>query len=440
MAKIVKFFDTDLVKWFDTDVLTWDRALERALEDVGIFYGTSRYGQRLYGDDKRAFQLRVILRNNTRTITLFMDLRAIVHEAARNTYYGTQKYNQGIYTSKHQMPVLLDINWEYNRIGGCGACTLVIALPYTAIDQIAAGMEVQIDCLTENGLEYKTWYRGEVGLREQVLGGVDIVTIQAQGYVTQLDRVRMDNITYASTDTGSIVADIIDTYVISDTDIKRTNALGLVVATDFTIDTITFNGTAMEAIRTLAELTGNAEWGVNLDREIFFKIRGETVTKAYNTRDFTALSESEDFSNIKNQYKLFGSGDYVRERGDSASQTTYDKRSDILQQRAIGSNTVADQYIDGFLTETKNPIKTFAGRLSNVRKRIEGDVIPLGLVKIMNIDAAYKWKSYQLGNINYSLGDGGDGLDVSMSGGKLREDITETLAYFDYRLNQLVDV
>ena len=404
-----------------------------------IFYGTKKFGQGLYGDDKRAFNLRVIFRNNERTLTLFMDQRAVVHELPRSTFYGTQKYNHGIYTSKHQKPVLLDVNWEYNRIGGCGACNLVIALPYTAIDQIAAGMEVQIDCLPENGLKYKTWYRGEVGLREQVLGGVDVVNIQAQGYVMQLDRVRMDNITYASTDTGSIVADIIDTYVIPDTDIKRTIALGLVVATDFTIDTITFNGTAMEAIRTLAELTGNAEWGVNLDREIFFKIRSETVTRVYNARDFTALSESEDFGNIKNQYKLFGSGDYVRERGDSASQTTYDKRSDILQQSAIGSNAVADQYIDGFLAQTKNPIKTFNGGLSNVREKIEGDAVPLGLLKIMNIDAAYKWKSYQLENINYSLGDG-DGLDVSVAGGKLREDITETLAYFDYRLNQLVDV
>ena len=71
--------------------------------------------------------------------------------------------------------------------------------------------------------------------------------------------------------------------------------------------------------------------------------------------------------------------------------------------------------------------------------KIEGDTVPLGLLKIMNIEAAYKWKSYQLENINYSLGDG-DGLDVSVAGGKLREDITETLAYFDYRLNQLVDV
>lgn len=402
------------------------------------FYGSTRYGQGLYANDKRPFNLRVILRNNEKTLTILLDPRAIAHELPRPTYYGTQRYNQGIYVNKHPQPTLLELSWEYNRIGGYGACNMIVALPYTAIDQIATGMEVQIDAVPENGLKYETWYRGEIAIREQILAGVDIVNIQVEGYVMQLNRVRLDNIVYGSTDTGSIVADIIDTYVIPDTDIQRTQALSLIEATAFTVDTITFNGTAMEAIRTLAELTGNAEWGVDADREIFFKVRGETVTRAYSVNDFKSLSESEDFSNIKNQYKLFGSGDYVRERGDATSQTTYDKRNAILQQRAIGSDDVADQYIDGYLTETKDPLKTFVGSLGNVRKQIEGTV-PLGLLKIMNLEASFKSNTYQLERITYAMG-AGDGMDVSMIGGKLREDITETLAYFDYRLNDNVDV
>ncbi len=402
------------------------------------FYGTKKYKQGLYADDKRPFNLRVILRNNERTITILLDPGTVVHERAGTTHYGTQRYNQGRYTNKKPQPTLLDLSWEYNRIGGCGGCTMVVSLAYTAIDQIANGMEVEIICMPENGVKYETWYRGEIASREQILSGVDAVSIQVDGYVMQLDRVRMDNITYASTDTGSIVADIIDTYVIPETDIKRTAALNLIEATAFTIDTITFNGTAMESIRTLAELTGNAEWGINLDREIFFKVRGETVTRAYSVNDFTGLSEIEDFSNIKNQYKLFGSGDYVRERGDSASQTTYDKRNARLQQSAIASDDVADQYIDGFLTETKDPIKTFTGSLGNIRKRIEGTV-PLGLSKIMNLKASFKSTTYQLERITYTMSVG-DGVDVNMTGGKLREDVTETLAYFDFRLNQIVDV
>jgi hypothetical protein len=90
------------------------------------------------------------------------------------------------------------------------------------------------------------------------------------------------------------------------------------------------------------------------------------------------------------------------------------------------------------LSETKNPLKTFNGQLNNIRERIESKA-PMGTIRIVKLDGLYKLDVYQLERLGYTIS-AGNGVAVDMTGGKLRPDVAETLAYLNYRIDQQVDV
>ncbi len=385
-------------------------------------YGEKRYGEFLYGGDERPFNVRVILRNKENDIATLIDPKATFHDIV------------GVNTQ----PALIDIEWEYNRIGGCGTANIVLALPYQSLSAIAEGSEIEIQVIEEFGEQYTTWYRGEVVSRSQALGGVSNVILQSQGYVMQLERIRLDNVIFADSNTDAIVADIIDTYVAPDTQIKRTPSKGLVRAEGFVVDTITFNGSAMSAIRSLAEISGNAEWGVNNDKEIFFQVRSSDINTAFFVDKLQDFSEASDFSSIINEYKLFGAGAYTRTKLDTDSQTSFGERTSTLQQSAISTNDVADQYIDGYLVDSKDPKNTVSATVGNIRKPIE-IIPPQGQTAFSLLGSTTIKTAYEMESINYRMGDG-DGLQATIIGGKIKDDIAETIAYLDFSLNQLFDV
>jgi hypothetical protein len=401
-------------------------------------YKTVKYGQAKYGGEKRPFNIRVILRDKNNSSTILVDPKAVFHELADPYKYKQRKYGQATYSGKNRQPVLLDVSWEYNRIGGCGSASMSLALPYQSVDVIEEGTEIQIDVIRNSGELYETWYRGEVANRSQKLGLASTVSLQVQGFVMQLERVRLDNITFTDSNTDSIVAFIIDNYVAPDTQIKRTPSKGLVRAEGFVVDSITFNGSAMSAIRSLSEISGNAEWGVNNEKEIFFVVRSNDVKNAFVADELHALNEVSDFSGIINEYKLFGAGSYVRTKTDLASQDSFGKRNAILQQSAISTDDTADQYIDGYLTDSKEPLTTVNAIISNVRKQVE-TLPPQGAILFALLGSSpFVTSKYQMERINYALSNG-DGLTVNIVGGKIREDISETIGYLNNRLNQIVD-
>jgi len=402
-------------------------------------YGTVKYGQAIYGGEVKPFNLRVIIRNKANTVSLLLDTKGVRHSIAEPYRYGEKKYGQFVLANNERRPILLDVSWEYNRIGGCGNAGIVLSLPYQSLDIIEEGTEIRIDVINQQDETYDTWYRGEVATRAQNLAGASTVSIQAQGYVMQLERIRLDNVTYATANTAAIVADIIDRYVEAESDIRRTPSKGLIRAEGFVVDSITFNGSCMSAIRSLAEISGNAEWGVNNDREIFFVTRTNDVKNAFMVDELQTLNESSDFNSIVNNYKLFGASSFTRTKGNLSSQNLYGKRTAILEQAAISTNDTADQFIDGFLTDTGDPLKTVNASVGNVRKRIEGEP-PQGAFEFSLLGSSpFITSRYQIENIAYSLGNG-DGLIANMVGGKIKEDVTDTVAYLNYRLNQLVDV
>lgn len=405
-----------------------------------IYYGDKKFNQGVYGIESQPFDVRVILHNKANNTAIMLNSKGYAHDRTETTFYGTRKFGQGIYGGKER-PKLLDVSWAYERVGGCGNALLNISLPYGDIDMIEDNTEVRIECRGRYGNKYETWYRGEIVSRERVLGIIDTYTITVQGTVMQLERVRIDNVTYTNQNTGIIIADIIDNYVLASTDIKRTVGIGGVQANEFAVDTITFNGTAMAAIRSLAELTGNAEFGVGTDREFYFKVRSNAVSMAYFIDGLQDISEMTDFSQIVNKFKLFGTSPFTRSKGDTNSQELYGQRNDILEQSAINTNDVADRYIDGYLTELKTPAKSINFTIGNVRERIEKSH-PFGSIVFVNLPAetGYVLTQYQIERIEYNMSGGGDGLIANITGGKIKEDITDVLAYLDYRLNQLVDV
>jgi hypothetical protein len=402
-------------------------------------YGTVKYSQIKYGGESRPFNVRVILRNKKNDVAIMIDPKTVFHDFAEPYKYGQRKYGQAKYAGENRQPVLLDASWSYDRIGGCGGASVVLGLPYQSLDAIEEGTEIQIDVLDEIGELYTTWYRGEIATRSQGLSNISTVTLQAQGFVMQLDRVRLDALTFVDSNTEDIVKFIMDNFVIQDTQIKRTPDKGLIRAEGFVVDSITFNGSVMSAFRSLAEISGNAEWGVDNDKELFFKVRSTEVKNAYAVDELVSLSEASDFSSILNDFKLFGASGFTRSKVDIASQEKFGKRTSILQQSAISTNDTADQFIDGFLTDSKNPDETLSASVGNARERVEG-IPPQGQVSLSVLGSSpFVKTSYQVETINYAMGNG-DGLQVNIIGGRIKQDVTETVAYLNYRLDQLTDV
>lgn len=381
------------------------------------------------------FNIRVIFTTKDGNRSVMADMRNIFHGERNPVLYGEKKFGTFKYNTRFDRePTILDINWEYNRVGGCGIANITIAYPQELHGNISFGMDVAIQCRATSDVIYETWYSGEIASKNIAFGNPDVMNIHAQGYVSQLDFKPddLDNIEYQSSDTGAISANIIDSFLVNIKDVLRTASKALVVTTPFTVDSIVFTGTVMEAIRTLAELTGNAEWGVNSDKEFFFLIRGSAVTWSYESRNLQTINQSTDYTQIRNKYKLYGGGTYTREKRDTTSEAKYGLRSDVLQQSFISGDTLADEYINGFLEETKNPIETIGITTMNVRSRFEG-TWPLGLIEIKN-QANDTRQSYQIENINYSLGS--NGVVARITGGRLKKSVVETLSYLEYKLTQ----
>lgn len=238
----------------------------------------------------------------------------------------------------------------------------------------------------------KLVYRGWVAGITPVLDDAQSVTLDIRGYFDRLNNLIIQDTggkkAYSADLVSDIVDDIVDTFVTPNTPITK----GTIDASDFTADTLEFKCSIIEALKTLADLEGGVEYGVDEDLIFFWRDIDSSITHRFFVGNNIKMFEKRyDYSKIVNRIYLEG-GDvadvpyaYMLENTDS--QDTYFLSEQIITNGSITTSSVADQYLTQKLNQVSGPVLNVRVKIVNTDIRIE-DVVPLGTISVYDSGSA----------------------------------------------------
>ena len=262
-----------------------------------------------------------------------------------------------------------------------------------------------IETTYKNNLAYRGWVSGV----NPVLKNDQEIILDIRGYFDLLKYIVVqdsgDTKDYASTRIDLIVDDIIDTFAVANSDITK----GTIDAAGFTADALSFKNTVENALRTLADLEGGVEYGVDENLVFFWYDESATVNKKFFVGDdIKILQRKEDFSKIVNKYYLEGKETagvpFIRSGENATSQTTYFLAEAIIQNGAISTNSVADQLIAALLNANDAPKYQMNLTIPNTKTRLE-DTVPLGKISIYDVDYDQFTAARKIWGTTYNGGD-----------------------------------
>lgn len=195
-----------------------------------------------------------------------------------------------------------DIYWVYSAAQGCVICEIALARLFDDYGDIQVDDQVfvwrQLNPLGSAGaplpaqlpMSLGTSLQGAQELRwsgivrevQPIFNLTESVRLVCSGFAHQLGRIVVPETQYQNMDVGAVIRHIVDTFVIPGSAIMRTADLGLVPDVGQFVTDMTFDTTAFEAIRALAEFGGNLEWGVRADKEFFCVNRSTVIRQTYN--------------------------------------------------------------------------------------------------------------------------------------------------------------
>lgn len=343
-----------------------------------------------------------------------------------------------------------NISWDINRIGGNGAFRFDVSKKLFRDLNTELGANVKF-YLKESGT-YTLRYQGRVQSKAySVRGNSETVSFSGFGYQVELDNIYIDR-DYASTEVSLIVADILDNDITPNTNISYLSSTGI-DSTSFTPDSVEFNTKALSAFQTLAEIVGTREWGVDHNRNFYFKERSSAVGfRIPIGQMIESIGYDISEKDIANRIVIIG-GDvsdspFTRVVNDTSSQLKWNRRDEVIQNSAIVTNAVADQFGAARLAEFKNTMRRV--RFSLVGNTIYEDSIPIDLIQLKTDVDTYGTKKYlqgiyndlvslRINRISYSLNSEGV-LSTSLDLGQLRPDISESISQLDNQIKQLQSV
>lgn len=285
------------------------------------------------------------------------------------------------------------VQWEWNRIGGCGRCNIRLDGAHNQYE-IDSDDDIRIYIPDTTGGNAELVYSGYVENPAQDLSsGAGSTTINAIGYYGILERNQVHDegleLEYLGTEVSNIVNDIIDTFIVPRSEIT----LGTIQESDVTPDIIRLKGSVKECLATLFNLIGEVEYGVNADREFYWYNASKEFTHRFYLGnvggEITRINESKDFRNIVNSIVFTGG-----KVNDSAfvmqgtSQRSIDKFGRFEEEISNGSITTpaaASLYMKGIFRQRAVPPRPLSITVANIKKRIE-KTFPMGAVAVVDPD------------------------------------------------------
>lgn len=344
------------------------------------------------------------------------------------------------------------LTFDYSRIGGCGDFDFNLPRSYCDEKFISGGFNLRIYVWNDSTQVFDLWYQGYVQEKiPTVESGKEYVRVIGHGYQAQLSNIQMSNVTYTSQEISVIVKNILDTYIVPNTDIVYD--IGDLVSTGFTIDSINFSTDCGSALTTLADIAGTREWGVDRNRKFFFKARATTPGLYFSLgQEVVNFSENQDFKSIINRVIIQG-GDlgggvaYSKTFNDTQSQLKYGIISQIIQNSSITTDAVAQQLATATFLDYDDVIRKATCDVVNRKEQFEA-TIPIPLV-VMIADSAilYGQQRYgtflysglvnrQINRITYKI-DSNSALETTLELGNLLPDDADYVSRLQYQVEQL---
>lgn len=329
---------------------------------------------------------------------------------ASATTYNIELRDKGGNLKEYLTPWAKQVQWEWNRIGGCGRARVKLAMEYRKLE-FSAGDDVQIRL--KSGATSKLVYRGWVAGVVPSLKTPQEITLDIRGYFDRLEFLIVHSSgsekTYISTVISDIVDDIVDTFIVANSDITK----GTIDAAVFTPDTLSFKTKVTEALKTLAELEGEIEYGVDENLVFFWRAQSSTLThKFFVGAEVSKFERRFDWSKLLNKIYFEGGevddSPYNKTAEVVDSQTLYFLAEGIIANSSITTQTVADQYLSARLKEGSSPKLILRASIPNTDLRVE-DTVPLGELAIYDKD--YDESLYIIGE----TADGGDDITVGLT-------------------------
>jgi hypothetical protein len=346
-----------------------------------------------------------------------------------------------------------NVSWDYNRIGGCGAS--MMNLEVVELPEVGADYNIQIRLEDGQG-GTNLVYSGYVESNRPVVDVKPSVQLKAFGYSGQLARVRV-NETYANVEVSVIVKDILDTYVLPDTSIEYVDVD--IEPTGFSIDSLPFDCMADEAMKTLAEIAGGVEWGVDVNRKFFFTKKSDAIRHYLRYKiDVAKFDPLDDYGAIINRLYIkggkVGGVQFEDTANNSESQGRYGLRSQIISNSSIVTSSVSQRYGTMMLADQAKVQRKISIKVK-INTRFFEQTIPLGKISIIaetitqarkygDSDAIYgKFKyggnqSFEIDKISYKLID--QGTEVTINAGTARPDVAEEIKKLEFEIQQLRNI
>lgn len=339
-----------------------------------------------------------------------------------------------------------DISWGYGRIGGCAEFGFTIPSRFCRNLLIAPGYNVKIYRRNPSTLNYDLWYQGRIeSSQPTIIGEVETLEVGGLGYQSELQDIYIDA-DYSSTEVSVIVKSLLDNYITPNTNI--TYDAGDIETTSFTPDSISFNGNASDAMRTLAEIVGSREWGVDSSRKFFFKARSASVGFRYPFGGKILRYQGDDSTrDIVNHVIIIGGGDppFSATYDDAISQLKWGRRDKAYINSAITTTQVATQIASSFFTEFGDVVRR--ARVDILDEVQIESTIPIPLITF--IPKLYRYGelkygdflysgaiNYQVNRVQYSLNNEGT-LKLSIQAGQLRPSVAEDIGQLEFQIDQL---
>lgn len=343
-----------------------------------------------------------------------------------------------------------EVVFDYGRVGGCGEFSFRLPRKYCDEKYISGGFNIRIYIWNEATAVFDLWYQGRVGEKIPAIEGQnEYIDVVGHGYQSQLAQIQFQD-SYTSMEASAIVKDILDNYIVGVKDI--TYSAPDIENTGYVIDQIDFNTDVQSALQTIADIVGAREWGVDMNRKLFFKARSTTpglyFTLGGRVRNFV---ENQDFEAIVNHVFIQG-GDvagtpYQIEYDDLPSQAKYGRQDKVIQNSSITTEAVASQLAQSTFNDYNDVIRKANCEIVGVKQRIEASLpIPL-FVLIADSAIPYGVQTYgtflysglinrQVNRIQYTI-DRNKSFKTSLDLGFLLPDDADYISRLQYSVEQL---
>lgn len=341
-----------------------------------------------------------------------------------------------------------DISWEYQRLGGCGQFAFGLPIRFAEDVNLGGNFNVRIYKRNASTKEYDDLrYQGRIENKGySVYGKKESIRISGFGYQSELKDIYVDA-DYSSQEASVIIKSILDNHIVPNTNI--TYDVGDIEVTSFTFDTLEINGTALSALETIANVVGSREWGIDKDRKFFFKARSESTSRVYPMPGKIIKYSEDDTYDIVNRVIVIG-GDvggttFTRIVDHAQSQLKWNRRDRTIQNSAIVTNTVADQFAAAMFAEYSDA--SFKARAEILDDTMIEESTPIGLINVLPALARYGTKKYKMGmysgkislqvnRVGYRI-DGSGNLITTLEIGKSRPSIAENIGQLQNQIESI---